>query len=517
MKLTNLSIQIRQRSAWEAIDLGFSFVQHHWRALFLPYFLLVLLIAIPVWLLLPENYLWVATLVIWWLKPLFDRLLLHILSHQLFNEASNTAAAFSALPKLLKNTGLLSALTYRRFSLSRSYNLPIWQLEGLRGKELKERKELIYLQNHGQAFWLTTGCVHLEWIVLFSLYALILMLDPTGNAWEHLKGLLRADTDIDTQYGWMLLDFSFYLLTILAIEPFYVAAGFMLYINRRTQLEAWDIEIIFRNLGDRLVELAKASSSLLPSLLAIVVISGLWLQPTQIAHAQYTESKHELLAPERLPPEQAQAQIKEVMALEELNNRRKVNMWLPKNKNEDTKTEGNLPKAFIQLMASIVKAILWIGLVIVLILAIIYRQKILALLSPAKRKTKKPIPPEVLFGLDIRPESLPEDIAGTARKLWQEGYVREALSLLYRGALVILTHEEHLEIHASHTEGDILNLAKSATATERYAYLGTLTKLWQTVAYAHRSPSEHEVEPLLAAWPKFQASRLEPSVPEVST
>jgi hypothetical protein len=37
-----------------------------------------------------------------------------------------------------------------------------------------------------------------------------------------------------------------YLLTVLFLEPFYVAAGFGMYLNRRAELEAWDIEQEFR-------------------------------------------------------------------------------------------------------------------------------------------------------------------------------------------------------------------------------------------------------------------------------
>ncbi len=37
-----------------------------------------------------------------------------------------------------------------------------------------------------------------------------------------------------------------YALTIGFLEPFYVAAGFALYLNRRAELEAWDIEQEFR-------------------------------------------------------------------------------------------------------------------------------------------------------------------------------------------------------------------------------------------------------------------------------
>jgi hypothetical protein len=33
---------------------------------------------------------------------------------------------------------------------------------------------------------------------------------------------------------------------VLFLEPFYVAGGFALYLNRRAELEAWDIEQEFR-------------------------------------------------------------------------------------------------------------------------------------------------------------------------------------------------------------------------------------------------------------------------------
>ena len=37
-----------------------------------------------------------------------------------------------------------------------------------------------------------------------------------------------------------------YMLAVLFVEPFYVAAGFGMYLNRRAELEAWDIEQEFR-------------------------------------------------------------------------------------------------------------------------------------------------------------------------------------------------------------------------------------------------------------------------------
>ena len=37
-----------------------------------------------------------------------------------------------------------------------------------------------------------------------------------------------------------------YVVVVLFLEPFYVAAGFAMYLNRRAELEAWDIEQEFR-------------------------------------------------------------------------------------------------------------------------------------------------------------------------------------------------------------------------------------------------------------------------------
>jgi len=37
-----------------------------------------------------------------------------------------------------------------------------------------------------------------------------------------------------------------YAAAVAFIEPFYVAAGFGMYLNRRVELEAWDVEQEFR-------------------------------------------------------------------------------------------------------------------------------------------------------------------------------------------------------------------------------------------------------------------------------
>lgn len=502
MKLSDISIQVRQRSPWEAIDLGFTLVQNHWRSLYLPWFLLLILLFGTVWLLTPEKYLWLPGIILWWLKPLYDRVILHILSHSLFARSLTLAEVFSALPGLIRHTGLLSALTFRRFSFSRSYNLPIWQLEGLHGAARKGRQDLLHLQGHSHAVWLTIGCVHLEWIVVASLYALVILFDPTGLALEHLQNIFSGNLSPETQYWQTMLDSSFYLCTMFILEPFYVAAGFMLYLNRRTQLEAWDIEIAFRSIGERLQNAVAATRQILPLLAVALLAALLWAAPATVQAAS-----EEYMAEQRQPVGQAAQAMTEVMAAEELSDRRKITTWMPRDKNKkDKEKQDTLPEAIIQLIASGMKSLLWLAVLVGIILLIVYRQRILALLTPARKHKSTLQQPDVLFGLDIRPESLPDDIAATARQLWQQGKAREALSLLYRGALMLLTREEDIRIHDSHTEGDILRLAKTHLTEGRFAYLQAITRHWQAIAYAHRLPDSTAVIPLLEGWTGFHQS-----------
>ena len=93
-------------------------------------------------------------------------------------------------------------------------------------------------------------------------------------------------------------------------------------------------------------------------------------------------------------------------------------------------------------------------------------------------------PPDALFGLAVTPESLPDDVAGTAARLAREGKLREALSLLYRGALSVLVHRDHVPLAEGDTEGDCLRAARRALPTAGADYFGRLVRAWQGAAYA---------------------------------
>lgn len=492
--------QVRQRPEWEAIDMGFRLIQHTWWHVFPAWLLLIVPLSIGLLFIMPEDYIFVAGAILWWLKPLYDRLLLFILSRNLFAEHPSGAETFSALPGLIKNTGLFSALTWRRFSFSRSYNLPLWQLEGLRGEKLKERKELIYLQGHSQAVALTISCRLLEIIIVLSLLALVILFDPTGQVWEHWKGLFTGTSGSDVEYLLSLADITTQIVAIIIIEPFFVAAGFSLYLNRRTQLEAWDIELSFRSLGKRLQE--QATRHRTPSQLLTLITAGcmalVMLQPAPVQAA----AEDEALYPQRLPVAHSESVLEAVMAVDELSERRQITTWMPRDKNKPD-DEFKLDDNIIQLISGVLEMLLWAAVIVALLLAFIYRQHILAMLKPVAGDKTGVEKPDVLFGMDIRPESLPDDIAGAARQYWQQGKHRAALSLLYRGALMQLTRHDALTIADSHTEGDILQLAHPQLSQQRFNWLRAVTTAWRSVAYAHRVPAEAAAEQLFGGWGQF--------------
>jgi hypothetical protein len=98
-------------------------------------------------------------------------------------------------------------------------------------------------------------------------------------------------------------------------------------------------------------------------------------------------------------------------------------------------------------------------------------------------------PPPALFGMELAPEKLPPDVAAAAAALAGVGRLREALSLLYRGALSELVHRRGIRLLASHTEGEAVRLAGMP-------YFASLVDAWRRCAYAKREPSAGEIEKL---------------------
>ena len=244
MRLDAIAAELRPRNAWEATDLGIAMARHWfgpvyraWLALALPLFLALHLLCWGNWHLIP----WL----LWWFKPLLDRPPLYVLSHALFGALPDRRPFWRDLPGLLRRQAL-AALTLRRFDAARSFSLPVTQLEGLSGQARRQRLRDLGRPGRGPAIWLTVVGANLEIALDLALIILAWMLIPEFVALDFFD--LVDDSNAWGQLWLNMVGFCGMSL----VEPFYVAAGFALYLNRRTWREAWDLELGFRRLAVRL-------------------------------------------------------------------------------------------------------------------------------------------------------------------------------------------------------------------------------------------------------------------------
>lgn len=500
MRLSEASVVIRPRSSWEAMDLGILLSQRHRRLLMTSW----ALVTLPVFTLL-SLLLWdsptLALLVFWWLKPAFERLPLYILAQALFGETPTLRQALRQWPRLLKPQ-LLASLTWRRLSLSRSFLLPVTQLEGLSGEARQQRVRVLQQRNAGAAQWLTLIGVHLEGALWIGLMVLFYLLLPQQIELDWDWQTLIAATEQDWRWLEHLTN-AFYALVLIVWEPVYVACGFSLYLNRRTLLEAWDIELVLRRLRQRLGSVA-----------LLLIIGGLGLLPlAPDARAAEPASGPDgpRLLEQPLTSQAAKDSIERILAEPPFKNPQTVTRYRfaednPRNPEESappgwlTALGKWLDSSVFDAAAKALQILLWALLPGALVLLLWrYRQVLRAFIGRAPSPAKARLAPQRLFGLDLSPEALPEDVAAAAEALWPQ-QPREALGLLYRALLSRLLHDFQLPLKPADTEGQVLEHIKSLQQPPLQAFSNDLTRHWQNLAYGHRLPPAQLRQELCDGW-----------------
>lgn len=239
MRVEALAVRLRPRPMAEAADLGVLLVHRHARSLlrtWAPLYGVVALLALAT----VEIHAWLPTLLIFWLKPWLDRSLLFVLSRAVFNDETRFADLW-AQRRGVWWRGLASTLTLRRLSPWRSYTQPALQLEGQHGKAKRQRRAQLLLGKRGTAAGMHFVFANVEFALCAGLLVLAVWFAPEGTHREALSWLWES-----ASMGNELAVSLVYALVVFVLEPFYVAAGFAMYLNRRVELEAWDIEQEFR-------------------------------------------------------------------------------------------------------------------------------------------------------------------------------------------------------------------------------------------------------------------------------
>ncbi|MBO9685593.1 MAG: hypothetical protein J7598_03190 [Mitsuaria chitosanitabida] len=244
MRVEGLAVVLRPRSQSEACDLGLALVRAHWRSVwrcFTPVFLVVAALALCT----VDTRGWLPFLIVFCLKPWLDRTLLFVMARAVFGQETRWADVWRARRQVFGGQ-LLRTLFWRRISPWRSYTQPVEQLEGQRGSARRKRVKLMLHDNRGAATALQVAFAHAEGVITYGLIALLWWFAPENRSGDVLDWFFRPESHAAGQLLLDLLLASVYLVTVLFLEPFYVAAGFAMYLNRRVVLEAWDVEQEFR-------------------------------------------------------------------------------------------------------------------------------------------------------------------------------------------------------------------------------------------------------------------------------
>lgn len=526
MRIDRLDVALRARSGWEAMELGSALSRRHARAVWGSWLLasaplFVIFNALGWWL---DAFGW-AWLAMWWCKPLFERAPLYVLSRGIFGEPVGALAALRA-QRSWGNAGFWGYLGWRRFSVLRSLCLPVNLLEGNAPAQRGARRRAVAAGAAGAAVVLTVACMAFEGVLVSGAIGAVFMFMPLelmSESWRAAWDMIGQDTPAWAQLGFNL---ACWLASVL-IGPFYVGAGFGLYLNRRTQMEAWDVEIALRRLRERLLPAASTLALLLclalPLASAPVHAQDAQTVAGQAGDAEEDEDSAEEPATAANDPANTPAMIfgaapVDTAGFRQAVNRayedplqrptRQVTRWKPieqaeEKKKEDkalqsdgsSKGERSNRKAGIAWLARLAEWGLWALLGVLLLVLLLTARLWLPWLRGSGRRKANAVPQVVEEQVEL-PVVLPPDVATQAGLLWDQGRPRQALALLYRASVRTVGERSGIALPPGATEAQCLRASRRMPdATDRDLF-ARIVRMWQYAAYGGRLPSRADFDAL---------------------
>lgn len=530
MRLETVRIALRPRTAWEAVDLGLRLVRENARAIWVPWLIaslpvLIVLNALAWW----AGHPWLAFIAMWWLKPVFGRIPLVVLSRAVFAAPPDRRTTLRAFVRDGWRP-LLPVLLWRRLDPFRSLHLPIDQLEGLHGAQRAQRRRLLRRAASGQALALTL-VLFLFVLALFASAWLLPLLFISGDSLGGMASVLKAFfTSIGGVMSETIPDWALVLTNVLwwlgesVIEPFYIGGGFGLYLNRRIHIEAWDLELRFRQLAARLRDGALAAALMLaiavPALLSITAPGTAFAAAAPAAKPAPTASAdderdatpttlRDVFADEhRVGAEKFGRAVDAAFHEPALGERKTVQQWQLKDR-FSSKPDKETPKSpWLEAVIGFVSLVgeygLWViaGVVLLVILFNIRRW-----LPWVGDRIARRLPTEIAENPLAVTTPLPDDVPQAVRRLWQDGRRREALALLYRACVAGLALRLGTPLPPGTTEAQCLRRARALNDADGEQGLRDIVRAWQLAAYAGRWPDDAALDALLSGWSRHFAVR----------
>ncbi|AVY65124.1 DUF4129 domain-containing protein [Xanthomonas translucens] len=548
MRIERLDVVLRARSAWEAMELGSALVRRHAGAIWKPW----LLISVPLFALLnlgawAIDQLWLAGLALWWLKPVLDRIPLFVISRGVFGDVPRVRDTLRAQLRWGWDP-MFGYLTWRRLSPARSVFMPLELLEGASAEQQRQRRRSLGGAVYGHALLLASVCWHFEAMLCLACIATILMFVPVELLPETVRAAwalvgeenpVWADVGLNV-FGW---------LAMTLIEPFFVGAGFGLYLNRRTEIEAWDVEMALRRLRERL-------GSAAPLLLALVLLAapGAALRAQNAAQgaggpavaaepqarpapapqpAQETASDGGDIKDPAKAQEKSADDAPEPTALDDifdtvpaaaarfdraadrayqdplLSGKRSIGYWKKRDRNDDDEKKPDPakpdPRFGRGLLASVAAVFAFVGEwgmwllagMLVLVLLLTARHWLPWMRGSGRKRAAVETP--VAHAPVLSAEPLPDDVATSARRLWREGRQRDALALLYRASVATVCERANLALPPGATEAQCLRASRRLPDAADRDLFARMVRTWQYAAYAARLPEDDAFDGLLDA------------------
>lgn len=494
MNLESVTAELRPRGPWEAVDFGARMVRRDAAVIYKVWFATTL----PALFLATLGLIYLDSPVLvqaayWWLEPVFGAPILYIISRRLFGEKADARTAIRAMPGLAVRNWIF-LLTPLRFHFARSIAMPLVQLEQLSGARRRNRAKVLnqVTMNHG--IGVSAAYQHLALAIYFGVFALGFTFIP--EAYHDTIGLRWFDTFMEDQgLASSLLNLYVFYIAQSILHPWFVGAGFGLYINCRTMLEAWDIEVAFRRMLQRRANRVGASAA---ALLLVVLALPLVSYADEGRIEPYYEDEF------------VESAVEAVYDEESMRTTETETYWRSIDDEEEESDDGGggpdlggLGEFFRnvgKLISILFEFGLWV-LVAALIVAIIMTRKYwLPYLSfdMAPRQKRERV---ILSTGEITAETIPDDLPGSVMALWRQGNAREALSLLYRGSVFGAVQQHGVRLPRSATEGDCISAVDEQTEESHASFFSRVAYAWVWCAYGATAPAETALEAMCSEWP----------------
>ncbi len=466
MHLQNLEVELKHRTHYAAIDVGSLIAQRYFWHLFAGWLVIALPTFIGAWFL--PGLFWPLFL-LWFCKPLYERIPVKVVSKVIFGER----AKWHELPPSVLSADMLVWNSIFRLCPGRSFLTPIATLEGLPVGQgaIRARRTTLKPKMLGSYLLIHLGCFFMELaLIVFLIFVAITFTNTFGTspASNFLNILEVLNWLVNTNLG-QHVTLSAFFLAYGVVAPFYVCGGFALYLNRRIELEGWDLEVGFRQLVTRVAT---------PAILLMVLL------PASEAYSQ-EENEDQL----QIRQELVDISENELIAMETTRVPKQ-----PSNQMNRTRTSSPL----MNLFAFTLQVLVWMS-VIGLVLWIIFKSRIWELLGDRKAQAvDTTVEPEIV---DDAPTDfqLPPNLVRASQLAWEAGNQREAISLLYRGALthLIVGHDCPINIH--HTESTCRQLV-SRNVPQLAKSFRLICNEWLNIAYGSAELATSQYQTLVKVY-----------------